>query len=89
VNMVANTCTPNYLGGWDEEDCSLRPAQTNSSQDPITKITRAKWTGGVALRSVNTWVQNPVPPPTKKQSECDQNVLCVCVIITWNPTLHD
>jgi hypothetical protein len=26
----------------------LRPAQANSSQDPISKITREKWTGGVA-----------------------------------------
>jgi hypothetical protein len=25
----------------------LRPAWANSSQDPISKITRAKWTGGV------------------------------------------
>jgi hypothetical protein len=30
------------------EDLSLRPAQANSSQDPISKITRAKWTRGVA-----------------------------------------
>jgi hypothetical protein len=26
----------------------LRPIQANSSRDPISKITRAKWTGGVA-----------------------------------------
>jgi hypothetical protein len=26
----------------------LRPAQANSLQDPISKITREKWTGGVA-----------------------------------------
>jgi hypothetical protein len=26
----------------------LRPVQANSSQDPISKRTRAKWTGGVA-----------------------------------------
>jgi hypothetical protein len=36
------------LGGWDPEDWGLRPAWANSSQDPISKITRAKWTGGVA-----------------------------------------
>jgi hypothetical protein len=28
--------------------CSLKPSQANSLQDPISKITRAKWTGGVA-----------------------------------------
>jgi hypothetical protein len=32
--------------GWENQ--SLRPAQANSSQDPISKITREKWTGGVA-----------------------------------------
>jgi hypothetical protein len=39
---------PSYLGGQDQEDCGLRPARTNSSRDRISKITRAKWTGGVA-----------------------------------------
>jgi hypothetical protein len=39
---------PSYLGGWDQEDCVLRPAWVNSSWDLISKITRVKWTGGVA-----------------------------------------
>jgi hypothetical protein len=26
----------------------LMPAQANTSQDPISKVTTAKWTGGVA-----------------------------------------
>jgi hypothetical protein len=30
------------------KDHSSRPVLENSSQDPISKITRAKWTGGVA-----------------------------------------
>jgi hypothetical protein len=33
-----------YLRDEDWEDCSLRPAQANSLQDPISKITRAKLT---------------------------------------------
>jgi hypothetical protein len=33
---------------WDQEDCDSRPAGTNSLQNPISKIARAKWTGGVA-----------------------------------------
>jgi hypothetical protein len=45
---VAHTRNPNYLGGWDHEGHSSRPAWTNNSQDPVSKITRAKWTGGVA-----------------------------------------
>jgi hypothetical protein len=35
------------MGGWDREDHDSRPAQANISQDPISKITTAKWTGGV------------------------------------------
>jgi hypothetical protein len=38
------------LGGWDLEDHSSRPARATSLRDttPPSKITRAKWTGGVA-----------------------------------------
>jgi hypothetical protein len=39
-----------YLGIWDQEDHGPRQVQTNSSRDPISKIIRAKWTGGVALQ---------------------------------------
>jgi hypothetical protein len=31
-----------------EADCGSRPSLTNSSQNPISKITRAKWTRSVA-----------------------------------------
>jgi hypothetical protein len=31
-----------------KENCSSRTAQENSLQDPICKVTRAKWAGGVA-----------------------------------------
>jgi hypothetical protein len=33
---------------WDQDDHGSRPAQANSSQDPICKIIRAKWPEGVA-----------------------------------------
>jgi hypothetical protein len=39
--------TPNYLGGWDQEDCGSRPAQA-MLRAPVSKISRAKWNGGVA-----------------------------------------
>jgi hypothetical protein len=39
---------PSYLGMWDPEECSSKPAPANSSGDPISKITREKWTGDVA-----------------------------------------
>jgi hypothetical protein len=46
---VAHTCNPNYSGGRDQEDCSSKPAQENSSQDPISKKTyHKKRAGGVA-----------------------------------------
>jgi hypothetical protein len=34
---VAQTCNPSYSGGRDQEDCSLKLAWANSSQDPISK----------------------------------------------------
>jgi hypothetical protein len=45
---VAHTCTPNYSGGRDQEDHSSKPAQANSSQDPILKTPSQKRAGGVA-----------------------------------------
>jgi hypothetical protein len=35
-------------GGIGQEDCSSKPAQTNSSQEPILKNTDTKRTGVVA-----------------------------------------
>jgi hypothetical protein len=46
--LVAHACNPSYSGGRDQEDHNSRQAQANSSQDLISKITRAKWTGDVA-----------------------------------------
>jgi hypothetical protein len=31
---VAHAYNPSSLGGWDQEDCSSRPAQVNSLWDP-------------------------------------------------------
>jgi hypothetical protein len=45
---VAHTCSPSYLRGWDWEDHGSRTAWANSLADHIAKITRVKWTGGVA-----------------------------------------
>jgi hypothetical protein len=35
--LVALACNPSYSGGRDQEDCGLKPAWANSSQDPILK----------------------------------------------------
>jgi hypothetical protein len=45
---MAHICNPSYSGGRDQEDCNLKPAQANSSQDPIsknpiTKIRLVEW----------------------------------------------
>jgi hypothetical protein len=51
----------------------LRPASANRSQDPISKITRAKWTGGMAQEVENLLYKckalssNPIPPKEKKK----------------------
>jgi hypothetical protein len=34
---VAHACNPSYSGDRDQEDHGLKPAQANSSQDPISK----------------------------------------------------
>jgi hypothetical protein len=36
--LVAHTCNPSYSGGRNQEDHGLKPAQANSSRDPISKI---------------------------------------------------
>jgi hypothetical protein len=48
--LEAGACSPSYLGGRDQEDHGSKPAQANSSQDPISKIpnTHKKRVGGVA-----------------------------------------
>jgi hypothetical protein len=47
--LVAHTYNPSYSGGRDQEDCSLKPAQENSLQGPISKNpTEKKRTGGVS-----------------------------------------
>jgi hypothetical protein len=45
---VAHACNPSYSGGRDQEDHGLKPAQANSSQDPISKIATPNTAGGVA-----------------------------------------
>jgi hypothetical protein len=35
--LVAHAYNPSYSGGRDQADHGLKPAQANSSQDPISK----------------------------------------------------
>jgi hypothetical protein len=42
---LAHTCNPSYSGGRNQEDHGSKPAQANSSCDPISKksITKKVW----------------------------------------------
>jgi hypothetical protein len=39
---VAHAYNPSYSGGRDWEDCSSKPTQGRSSQDPISKMPNTK-----------------------------------------------
>jgi hypothetical protein len=43
--LMAHCYNPSYSGGRDQEDHSLKPAQANSLQDPISKnpFTKKDW----------------------------------------------
>jgi hypothetical protein len=49
--LVAHACNPNYSGGRDQEDLGSKPAQANSSRDPILKnpITNKGLVGGSSV----------------------------------------
>jgi hypothetical protein len=58
-----SSCNPSNSGGRDQEDCSSKPAQANSSRDPILKktITKKKKRAGGVAQCVGPWVQVSVP----------------------------
>jgi hypothetical protein len=67
---VAHTYNPSYSGGIDQEDRSLKPAQANSSQDPISKQKKPsqKRAGGVA-QGISPEFKPQYPPPKKNISK--------------------
>jgi hypothetical protein len=70
-------CNHSYLGGWDQEDSSLRPACANSSRKPIHKITRAKMDRrcGSSSRVPYLQVWSPYFEPQSHQKERKKKVL--------------
>jgi hypothetical protein len=68
--MVAHPCNPNCLGDWDWEDWGLRSALAVFPRNAISKIIRAKWTGGVAQVVEHLLCEHEAlianPNPTKK-----------------------
>jgi hypothetical protein len=68
---MAQEYNPFYLGGWDWENCALRPALTNNFWEYISKIIREKWTGWVAqvvesLPCKHEALSSNSSPPKKK-----------------------
>jgi hypothetical protein len=66
---VAHACNPSYSGGRDQEDHRSKPAQANSSGDPIwknpsQKIGLVEWLKEKALSS---------NPSIKKKKKTEEN----------------
>jgi hypothetical protein len=79
---VPHACNPSYLGDWVQKDHSSRPAQASSSHEPIFKITRAQWTGGVEhlLCKCEALSSNPNTIKKKKKSVCLNLVNWMCCL---------
>jgi hypothetical protein len=72
---VAHACNPSYSGGRDQENRSLKPAQANSSWDPIMEIP-------------NTHTQTHTDTHTKSWQECLKwkNLANVSEALSSNPS---
>jgi hypothetical protein len=64
--LVAHTCNPSYSGGRDQEDRSSKPAQANSSRDPILKIPNTQKGG----RGGTEWLKSQGEGPEFKSQYC-------------------
>jgi hypothetical protein len=58
---AAHAYNPNLLGDWKQEDHSSRPAWQIAFEAPLSKITRAKWTGGMAQVIEHLFCKHKVP----------------------------
>jgi hypothetical protein len=73
TSKLPHASNPSYFGDWDQEDHSSSPAQANSSWDITSKLTRAKWSEGVAQMVEHLLCKNEAlnsnPSPTKKKKK--------------------
>jgi hypothetical protein len=74
-------------------DCSLRSALGNSLQTPISKITRDKWTGGVArvvqcLLFKNEFLSSNPNSTKKKKVLRGEYYIRSCKLIVTNKKPH-
>jgi hypothetical protein len=72
--QVSHTCNPSYSGGRDQEDCSSKPSQANSSQDLIKKSLHRQKVGLVEWLKVKALSSNPRPQKEKKE----KNIHAIC-----------
>jgi hypothetical protein len=74
--LLAHACNPSCLGGWNQEDCGLRLAWPNSSQNPSPKI---YWRCGTSSRGPDLQVWSPeFKPQSHQKKKKDNNVLGGC-----------
>jgi hypothetical protein len=85
-SLVTHACNPGYLGGFDQEGRSSKPAWANSSQDPISKITRVKWTRGMAHAVEHLLCKHKALSsnfsPTKKREEGERGMESETLTVT-------
>jgi hypothetical protein len=62
---VAHACNPSFSGGTDQEDYSSKPAEANSSRDPILKKAIRKRAGGMAQGVGSEFKPQNQKPKTK------------------------
>jgi hypothetical protein len=78
--LVAHAYNPAYSGGTDQEDHGSKPAQANSSRDPISKIPNTKqgwWIDSSGRASMRPWVQTPAPQKKKKKKDTYTCLICI------------
>jgi hypothetical protein len=68
---VAHTCNPSYSGGRDQEDRGSKPAQINSSRDPISKkpFKQKGWLSDSSTGKHETLSSNPSDAKNKKKEK--------------------
>jgi hypothetical protein len=74
--LVAHSCNPSFSGDRDQEDHGSKPAQANSSQDPILTKKKKKnhKEGPVKWLKVQALSSNPSTAKEKKKSTKTQRM---------------
>jgi hypothetical protein len=79
--LVAHTCNPSYMGGWDWEVRVLKPAWANISWEPsISQIARAKWTGSV-VQAVECLLCPEFKPENCQKKNLNFSLVCCSFIL--------